>query len=480
MIAMVFAIALVAEARAERPITYSQALEGAAGANPSLGQARYASVEAEAAVVGARATFDPTLGIDGSWWLANQKGFLQGFPYKSTSSGWDFGTSLQGTFSTGTTYSVELGMDRSLSRYETDFGGATSETTQDAYRSAIDLAVTQQLLEGHRLAYNLQHVTRARRAVRTAELEVEQSRQQVLADTAAAYWSWVYYATLEDIADQAVLVAEEALRVGTVRVETGDLAPVEQTRLEAALVRARADAIEAQNTADAAADALLLLMGEVPGQEIIPATEPGPTRELDLDPAAVVEVALAQNLDLAVARAQLDEAAETLRLSRHALLPSLSTTAAAGIGAQEEDFASAAAGVFRDGSYPFVSIGGEFAVPLGNRSARSEVDQAQAALHAFELEVVALEHSVAADVQRQVRTLESAQRRIELADADVRLAEETLYAEEALASAGRAIQKDVLEARTEVDRARAEAARARTDYQVAEVELLRLQGQLDQ
>ena len=49
---------------------------------------------------------------------------------------------------------------------------------------------------------------------------------------------------------------------------------------------------------------------------------------------------------------------------------------------------------------------------------------------------------------------------------------------EALADVGRAIQKDVLEARTELDRSRADAAKARTDYRLAQVELLRLQGQL--
>jgi outer membrane protein TolC len=89
-----------------------------------------------------------------------------------------------------------------------------------------------------------------------------------------------------------------------------------------------------------------------------------------------------------------------------------------------------------------------------------------------------LEASVRASVAQQVRVLQTSQSRIELADANSRLALQTLAAEEALAAAGRSIQKTVLEARAEVDRTAAEAAKARTDHQLAQTELLRLQGQL--
>jgi outer membrane protein TolC len=85
---------------------------------------------------------------------------------------------------------------------------------------------------------------------------------------------------------------------------------------------------------------------------------------------------------------------------------------------------------------------------------------------------------VRSQVEQQVRALVSARELVGLADANLRLAEETLAAEDALASVGRSILKDVLEARAAVDAARVEAIRARVDARVAEVELLRLQGQL--
>ena len=49
---------------------------------------------------------------------------------------------------------------------------------------------------------------------------------------------------------------------------------------------------------------------------------------------------------------------------------------------------------------------------------------------------------------------------------------------EAIADVGRALQKDVLEARNALESARVEAVKSRTDYQLAWVELRRLQGVL--
>jgi outer membrane protein TolC len=95
-----------------------------------------------------------------------------------------------------------------------------------------------------------------------------------------------------------------------------------------------------------------------------------------------------------------------------------------------------------------------------------------------ELDLEETTRRVRSEVLVQVTRLEAAQRKVDLADFQVRLAQETLDAEEALNEAGRAIQKDVLEARQERDRLTSEAAKARTDWRIAQVDLLRLQGQL--
>ena len=466
-----------------RPLTYDEVLRAAVDNNPSLATARMSLVQAEGGVRSSQGQFDPVYTLDGNYDQRRTQGFFQGFPFASRSESWRLGNTLSGSAATGTSYSVNADLDGNESVFTTDFGLAgEQEQTQQAVNANLGVSITQQLLEGILYRYNLQNVTRARQNATTAELQLEQAEQGAQYTAAEAYWSWVYTHELQRIADDSVEVAEEAFRVGQLQVESGQLAPVEGTRLEAAMVQAEQSAIDARNTAEQAANALLLAIGESPDQAIQPATPAGDVPVVELDEDAVVEVALAQNLDLAVSRAALELARLDASAAKHAVLPSLSATGAAGVGSQELSGAvgGAVSGLFDDDNQPYFSLGGQFSVPLGNRAARGERDRAVSVVGQRERELADLERSVRAQVEEQVRALQSARRSMELADVNQRLAQETLAAEEALAAAGRNIQKDVLEARTELDRSRAEAAKARTDYRLAQAQLLRLQGMLDQ
>jgi multidrug efflux system outer membrane protein len=199
---------------------------------------------------------------------------------------------------------------------------------------------------------------------------------------------------------------------------------------------------------------------------------------LDLDADRAVEVALAQNLDLRVSTLNVEQAQWDHVNAKHVMLPSLSATAATGVLGQDETAGGAWGSMVQD-AFPYLSLQGTFSVPLGNRAARGSARSALADLRSRELGHEELKRSVRAAVHQQVRVLLSSRQQVELADANLRLAQETLAAEEALFDAGRTILKDVLEARTAVDQARSESVRSRTAYRQGEVELLRLQGQLE-
>ena len=358
-----------------------------------------------------------------------------------------------------------------------------------AARQVPAASVTQQLLKGVRMSYNLQNVTQARRGWEDATLRTEKARQDILSEVARAYWAWVYAFQQQEISEDAVVVAAEALRVGELKVEWGELAPVEKTRLQAAHVQAKSSALEANNAARETRDALLLLMGRAPGAELLPATPVGTVRDLAIDPARAVEVAQAQNVDLILAQRALEQAELDEINARHGMLPNLSATVATGSTSQvrfadgvgEEDTDDVPSDALTDlftEPLPFVRVSGVLTVPLGNRAARTEREVAAFNVQIRRAELEEAKRSIESQVRSQVAVLTSARQRVDLADLNQRLAEETLSAEEALSEAGRTIQKDVLEARTEVSRTRAEAVKARTDYRMAYVELLKLQGQV--
>ncbi len=474
MIALIAAVAWGTEA-----LTLDEALASTRVANPELVRARLEVESAGAALVQSRGIFDPQLTVDGRWTWSQSKGFFQGFPFDSQSRSWRLATDLRQELGTGTSFALSASMDRNYASFITDLGfGEAAEQVQDTYTSSFTARVTQRLLEGSRRAYNVRTVTRSRDELSRRELLAERALQDAVAETTRRYWRWVHATALHGIALRSVEVAEEALRVGELHYASGELAQVERDRLEGALIQARSDALRAEGAARDAADGLALVAGLDPGVERVPATPyPVALPRLPTEEEAI-RVALAQNLDLAVARAGVASARQVLRDARHARLPRLDATASAGVSAQEGSAAAALAGITAPEAFPFVGVEGRLAVPLGNRAARGEAARAEVQVVLQRREVAELERSIAAQVAKQVRQLRMDGERISLEERRLRLAEQRLDVEEARVEAGHTTRRDLLEAQMERDRARVALEDARAAYVEAYTELLRLQGQL--
>src|SRR4029450_8585301 len=104
--------------------------------------------------------------------------------------------------------------------------------------------------------YNLAPVRQASRYVDVQTAVVAQQREQTLADTATAYWDLYYRRRVAEIAQAAVDVAQEEQRVVHARVDAGDLAPVERSRVDALVVQAQSALVTSGNDARAANDQL--------------------------------------------------------------------------------------------------------------------------------------------------------------------------------------------------------------------------------
>lgn len=470
----ILALCLPATAMA-RPLSYEDAIARALDANPALRVAEKSLEQAEARFITSLGGFDPTLSLRGGYNTAQEIQFLPPFPdpFQTRRTSFNANASLSATAPTGTSATLESGIFNSNTFVETPDG----DIEQRFFQPTFNFEVSQELLRGVRLAFNLQPINTARVQRSRAELEYEAARQDNLATVAQAYWNWVYLVDLVTIAELSLDVAKEQLRIGKARVDAGEAAPVEGTRLEAAKIQAETNLIQAANDAGDAADELLLLLGDNPGAPIEPASAPGEAPIIQLDLEAVTAVALEGNLDIGVARARVQEAEITLAVARHAMLPTLTANANAGLRGGSALGWSPAYDFL--GQFPQFGISGVFSVPLGNRAAKGESRRANAELEAAQLQLGERERDVRGQVARQVRVIQAAATRISLADANARLAEQTLDAEEARYEAGRVLLQEVLDARRELDRTRVEAAKARTDFRVAEVELLRLQGRVE-
>lgn len=261
------------------------------------------------------------------------------------------------------------------------------------------------------------------------------------------------------------------------KVEQGTLAPVEKARVDAAAVQAESARIDAEHNAMQAADALLLLIGEAPGQRVKLTSEPADVQPLNLDADALVKVALESNPSLIAARAR-SSAAELWALdARHRRLPKLDANATYGLVGYEPS-ASKSNSELMGGELPDWSVGATLSIPLLNRADRGAYMERSAQAARARIDHKSLEYSINQQVRTQVRTLTAAHTQVRLARANLALAEQTLAAERALQEAGRAVQKDVLESMSAANDAQVAVERALSDYQLALIELERLKGTL--
>jgi len=466
---------------AEEPLTYEAALSQALTANPDLQQSELNRDQAEASVLSSRAIFDPNLSVSTNYSWDRNKSFFQGIPFEMKNRNTMGAISVGGTTATGTSYDLSSSYMRNYGEYQatsegSPFGGTS---IQDEYRSSLSASVTQQVLKGHRFAYNVQAVEGAQQALRQSELNYQKTRQSILSNTAQAYWSWIYQTELVEIRKTAVSVSSEAYRIGQEKYEKEDISALSLTQLELAWVQDQSSELEALNAASQAQTTLLLAMGRSPTDVISPAVLEVSVPELSISLEQAVKQGMVSNVDLAIARANVEQADLSARLAKHALLPTLTTSFSAGLGSQGTDAASALGGVFREGNFPNMSVSGQFSMPLGNRAARGERRRSESSLASQRMALRSLEQSIQAQIAQQVQVLNSAKKRVELADVNLRLAQQSLTAEEAVFDAGRGLQKEVVEARNTLETASVDAVKSRTDFKVALVELRRLQGVLE-
>lgn len=472
-------------------LSYEVALEQAVSRNPTIATAGVAVERADGALLVSQAVFDPQLTADASGSSTiTQSPQLRGVNIDDRNSSWS--TAVTKFFPTGTTGTVAWTSRQSTTLYSAESDAALEQLREFGlinedirYQTSLVATLRQSLLDGFRLSSNLQGVRTATRARDQAEASRLSTRQEVLAQTAKAYWELWYQRRRVAISEAGLEVALEEQRIVSLKVSQGTLAPVEQARVDAAVVQAESALLAAQTGARTAADLLLVLMGEAPGTSLTLTTDPITPRDLAISTDEVVAAALANNPDLQTLRLASDNAELDVIDARHQRLPQLDVTGTYGLigldQAPESDSSVGTASAARnliDGDARTWSVGADFSVPLGNRADRGALDQAKADLRRARLDLEQRERTLAQEVRSQVDALGTAWKQVELAEANLRLAEATLSAERALAEAGRSVQKNVLEAIRNVDQAALDVEKAKADYYVAIIDLERLKGSL--
>ncbi len=482
---------MCAAAFAGTPLAYDQALGQALELNPQLRVSEAAMRQAEGALLAAQGVFDPNFNGSLNYTTdVSQNSFFTGLDQNFKLAQASVGVSS--FLPTGTTVGLTWENRRQNTSYEGDAARLDALRQQEIlneefqYRSMLSASLSQSVLQGFRMSYNLSAVRRAQRAQTRADAELVRQRNEILAATATAYWDLWYQRRRMEIAEKSLEVAKEESRIVGAKVTQGLLAPVEGVRVAATVVQAESLLIDARSMAEGANDLLATYLGEPPGLAYDLTTEPAPVSQAGIEMDRVVAAVLENNPELQKLALDVTDAQFDARDAKHQLLPDLNVNGSYGLtGLETRDrndpagFGSvpAAASIF-DGQARTWSLGIAADVPLGNRVDRGVHDQRMAAVTMQERTMEAKRLQLTQQARLAVGAVERAQAQVVLQQANLELAEETLAAERSLSEAGRTVQKDVLEAIKNADDARVNLEKARADYLLAIVELERLKGTL--
>ncbi len=369
----------------------------------------------------------------------------------------------------------------------TDVGiGVTTERTwsdlysDDLHESRVGISVTQALLRGAGLGYNLAALRRARLDTAASRYELRGFTEALVARVEETYWDFalmqrqieIYLESLK-LAQQQKSETEEMIRVGT-------LAESELTAAEAEIALRREGLINARSSMEKTRLVLLSLLNP-PGEElwnrpVVLLRQPA-MPEVTLDDAeAHVEVAMKLRPDLSQARLAVQSGDVELVRTRNGLLPRLDFFITLGKTGYADSFGRSWRDL--DGDSYDVGAGLSLALPLVNRQAGAEHRRALLLRDQADEALKNVAHLVQVDVRSAHIEVMHAKEQVAATAATRALQEEKARIEKEKFRVGKSTGILVAQAQRDLLSSRISEIQAVTNYLKSLINLYRLEGSL--
>jgi outer membrane protein TolC len=392
-------------------------------------------------------------------------------PFTSTEKTFGADASLSEFLPTGTT----LSLDGSTSRLDDSFAADPFVSTR------LGGSVTQSLLRGFGTAVNLVSVNQARIDTKISQYELRGFVETLVAQIEEAYWNCSLAEKSIEIYKQSMQVAEKQQQETEERINIGSLARSELAAAKAETALRQQDLIVAENAFDQSRLNLLRLLNpsgnEIWDRKIILKSEPT-TPAIDLSPVETY-ILRGQQMrpELNQARLQLDRDELEIVRTRNGLLPQLDFFITLGKTGYADSFDDSARNIFKKNDYD-ATAGITFEYPPMNRSAQAKNQQALLSRQQAQEALGNLEQLVEVDIRGAYLQITSVQQQVVAAKASRELMEEKLKVETGKFEVGKSTSILVAQAQRDFLQSQITELTAAINYQIAIVELHRLEGTL--
>jgi outer membrane protein len=392
-------------------------------------------------------------------------------------------------------------------RQRVPWGGGTWSVSWDAARtttnspissfdpnlqSGVQVAFSQPILKDRAIDATRRQYIVAKRDRDSAELRFRESVVQTIATVKQAYWTLKAAIANVGVQQRSLELAEELARQNRIRVDAGQIPPVDLVQAEAEVAQRRQSLIQARATGGDAEDRLRRLIMD-PGDTAFWAMRLDPI-DSPLNPGTLPDAdgavarALDGRYDLARATNDLENAKTSVAFLGNQRLPDVRLEASyrgSGVGGRQllrtGDFPGIVSGTHETGfgsalgqafgaDYPTWSLGVTVSYPLGRSYeeaslARAEIERGQAAQR-----LASLRLETAETVRRAARQVRSAAERVDAARASATLAEQRYADEQRRYDVGLSTTFLVTQAQRDLLQAQVSLLQTTLDYQSAAVD----------
>jgi outer membrane protein len=416
-----------------------------------------------------RAAFDPIL--TGGYSRDREKSEIPSRPNReSLSNEITAGLGISEYLPTGTDVSLDLSTEQSWSNLYTD----------DLHESRIGVSITQALLRGAGVGYNLAGIRQARLDTRSSQFELRGFVETLVAQVEETYWDYALTQRQIEIFLESLKLAERQKRETEEMIRIGSLAESELTAAEAEIALRREGLINARSNLGKTRLQLLRLLNppdtNLWGRDIVLLHEPRiPDVTLD-DVESHVDVALLMRPDLNQARLQVQRGDLEIVKTKNGLLPKMDFFINLGKTGYAGSFNNSVSDIDGDSYDTLVGVSLEF--PLVNREARARYRKSLLSRDQAEEAVMNLAQLVQVDVRSAYIEVTRAKEQISATAATRALQEEKARIEAEKFRVGKSTTLLVAQAQRDLLSSRITEIETITNYLKALIELYRLEGSL--
>ncbi len=371
-------------------------------------------------------------------------------------------------FTTGT--SLSLGWNNSS--FNSDAFGLLLDPS---YNTGLTLGLRQPLLRGFGREVQTALMRSSQKQLEAASFQVNSEAANLAADVKIAYWNLVF--ALQDIEVQnlSLTLARKLLKEIETKIKAGSLAEIDIYQPQSEVARREEQLITAERAIGTAEDELKVLLNSDKWLTTFRPTDQPATEPISLDLPTIIDNALKNRPDVKAADLFIEAAQIEENKAKDDIRPDLSLVGDVGLAGTSGNYGDSLDNSLRNPDNLW-QVGVTFSMPLENRAAKGNYQQARASHYRAKTNAELLRQQIRKSVRGTVRDIQLAIKALDATRKTSLASQKQLEAEQAKFTAGRSTTLDVLIAQEAYAKALSQQNLTAATYANTLAQLDRIQG----